>query len=471
MAARSAGGKALLRYLPSVDSLLQCEAAQEFGELRHEVRAACARQVLSALRTELITGRPQVAAEEIPALAEARFAQSLRAIRRPSIRQVINCTGVILHTGLGRAVLSGAAVERLKEITAYCNLEFDLDTGTRGERTDHVETLLRLLTGAEAACVVNNNAAAVFLALNTLGFDREVVISRGELIEIGGSFRIPDIMSRSGTHMVEVGTTNKTHLRDFEQAINSKTAGFLHVHTSNYRIQGFTHAVSLPELVELARKHGLFVLHDLGGGVLTDLRDFGLPHEPIVAESIAAGADVVTFSGDKMLGGPQCGIVVGRAEVVDRLRRNPLMRVLRCDKLTYVLLEETLKLFLTPQTLPEKHAVMRMFTVAPDAVKARAEQVLDALPEEIIDRYSPAVEQTEAQAGSGSLPLEKFPSYALVLRPGADEAEELARDLRTGTPAVVGYIRREKLYLDLRTVPDDDLPALITRLQKLPHNS
>ena len=459
--------KALLRHLPSVDSLLQSETARSSAGLDHDVLTACARQAVEELRRELLDGTISLPASAIPGAAEARFSAIVHTLLSPSIRRVINCTGVILHTGLGRAALSELAIARLHEVAAYCNLEFDLETGTRGERTDHVENLLRLLTGAEAACVVNNNAAAVFLALNTLGFGREVIISRGELIEIGGSFRIPDIMARSGTHMIEVGTTNKTHLRDFEQAITPETAGFLHVHTSNYRVQGFTHAVSLDELVALAREHGLFVLHDLGGGVLTDLRAFGLPHEPVVAESVAAGADVITFSGDKMLGGPQCGIIVGKRETIAALRKNPLMRVLRCDKFTYALLEQTLKLFLTGDQLAEKHRVMRMFTEDAAAIRARAEQVLAGLEATLVHRYTVTVEATDAQAGSGSLPLEKFPSFALALKPADGSVEELARHLRTGVPAVVGYIRKDKLLLDLRTVLDEDVPELVARLNAL----
>ncbi len=455
--------KELLRYLPSIDALVQTQTARRFaGRLDRQWLVECARDAVAELRKRVLHDGLALANEaEAMQLSERLLERQVERLLRPSLHRVINATGIILHTGLGRAVLPPAAIEQAWQmISGYSNLEIDLETAKRGDRTVHVERLLCKLTGAEAACVVNNNAAAVLIALNTLANRKQVLISRGELIEIGGSFRIPDVMAKSGAKMVEVGTTNKTHLNDFAGAITEKTAGILHVHTSNYRILGFTAAAPLEELVALARKHNLFVLHDLGGGILIDLRKFGLPYEPVVRESIELGVDVVTFSGDKVLGGPQSGILVGKKEVIRRIKRNPLMRAVRCDKLTYALLEGTLRLFLDEKTLLQTHPVLRMMTEPLEAVRARAQSVMDALAASNL-HVQVEMTESEAQAGSGTLPLERIPSVAIVIRPKKGSIHPLAKRLRLAEPAVMGYVHNNKLFLDMRTVLPDDLQPLI----------
>ncbi|MDA0711622.1 MAG: L-seryl-tRNA(Sec) selenium transferase, partial [bacterium] len=338
----------------------------------------------------------------------------------------------------------------------YSNVEIDLETGLRGSRTSLVERLLCQLTGAEAAAVVNNNAAAVLLALNTLARGKEAIVSRGELVEIGGSFRIPDIMERSGATMVEVGTTNRTHLKDFQSAVTPRTGAMLIVHTSNYKVMGFTAAVDLGDLVALGREEAIPTIHDLGGGVLIDLRDYGLPYEPLVSDSVKAGVDVVTFSGDKILGGPQCGILVGKKAAIALIRQNPLMRALRCDKLTYAALDATLKLYLSPGRLRHAHPTLRMLTEPVSALRQRGEALLSRL--ENIPGLEVALVDAIAQTGSGALPLEEIPSVAIAI--SCEGINRLAGRLRKYTPPVVGYVRDDRLLLDLRTLWEDDLEVI-----------
>jgi L-seryl-tRNA(Ser) seleniumtransferase len=323
------------------------------------------------------------------------------------------------------------------------------------------------LSGAEAACVVNNNAAAVLLTLNTLALGREVIVSRGQLIEIGGSFRIPEVMQRSGAVMVEVGTTNKTHLHDYERAITERTAMLFAAHWSNYRILGFVKQVPVAELVELGRKHGLPVVHDLGGGVLLDLRQWGLPYEPVVREDIEAGVDVVTFSGDKVLGGPQCGIIVGKRDLVSEIRSNPLMRALRCDKMTFAALEPTLKLFLRRGAVPAEHPVLRMLTEPVEHVKQRAERLHQAIRSAEIPDVKVSLTESTAQTGSGALPLEEIPSWAVSLSSRRWSAEQLAAGLRRHEPPVIGYLREDLLHLDCRTLSDDEIDAVVDAVATL----
>lgn len=452
----------LLRSLPSVDKLLAENATHPFADtLDHESQAECARAALARLREEIADGRFSAAATEVPACAKSMFLEEVQRLVQRSLRRVINCSGIILHTGLGRSVYPDAAIENVQEILrGYSNLEFDLERGERGDRTAHVESLLCRLTGAEAACVVNNNAAAVLIALNTLANRKQVIISRGELIEIGGSFRMPAVIAKSGARMVEVGTTNKTHLQDFAEAITPRTAALLHVHTSNYRIQGFTQSVSLPELIALAKEHGLRVVHDLGGGILVDLRKFGLPYEPVVNASVRAGVDVATFSGDKVIGGPQCGILVGKQALIAKIKKNPLMRVLRCDKLTFALLESTLRLFLNPGRLAVEHQVLRMLSEPIEAVRSRADSILKKLGP-VPGGYKVEICDSTAQAGSGTLPLEKIPSVAIRFQGKPRQVHELARRLRTGQPAIIGYLRKQRFYLDIRTVLPNEIDPLI----------
>ena len=418
-------GPRSLRDLPSVDKLL---ADERLVAEPHELAVAAARAVLDRAREEIRAG------EEPRPLVEAVLEELSRA-RRPSLRRVLNATGVLVHTNLGRAPLADAALARVAEIGGgYSNLEYDVERGERGSRQDHLAPLLQRLTGAAAALVVNNNAAAVLLALAALAEGREVVVSRGELIEIGDGFRIPDVLARSAARLVEVGTTNRTRASDYERAIGPETALLLRVHQSNFRVVGFTERPGLEELAEVATRAGLPLLDDLGSGALAPLGD-----EPTPGESLRAGADLVCFSGDKLLGGPQAGIVVGRAELVERLRRHPLQRALRADKLTLAALEGTLALALDPATR-DLIPVLRMLHEPLEQVRARAERLADQVGGE--------VEETVARVGGGALPLAELPSSACAVE------EELAERLRLGEPAVIAVVRDGRTLLDCRTLTD-----------------
>ena len=456
----SADRAAALRGLPSVDQLVRRLADR--AELRGVPRVrltALVRETLEAERRRVLEERGA------PAAADALAARVVERAQRAgvfSLRPVINATGVVLHTNLGRALLSPLALERLAAVAAaYSNLELDLATKERGSRYSHVEGLLRRLTGAEDALVVNNNAAAVLLALETLAHGREVVVSRGELIEIGGEFRIPDIMLRSGAVLREVGTTNRTHLRDYAEAIGPQTALLLKVHTSNYRVVGFTAEVASRELVELGRARGIPVMEDLGSGSLVDLRPYGLPYEPTVPETVAAGLDLVCFSGDKLLGGPQAGIVVGRREVVGRLKKNPWNRALRIDKLTIAALEATLYAYESGTAL-ETVPTLRMLAEPLAAVRSRARRLLRRLAAGTRERLAARVVDGRAQVGGGALPTVELPTAALALGADAAEARRLDERLRGGDPPVVGRIAEDRLLLDCRTV----LPSQIVALAK-----
>jgi L-seryl-tRNA(Ser) seleniumtransferase len=408
-----------LRDLPSVDELAR--------GVDDPLAVAAARDVLGRAREEIRVGAD-------PGDLNARLRDELSRTRRPRLRRVLNATGVIVHTNLGRAPLAEEALARLAEVArGYSNLEYDLSAGARGSRQDHVADILRRLTGAEAALVVNNNAAAVLLALAALAEGREVLVSRGELIEIGDGFRIPDVLARSGARLHEVGTTNRTRAADYERAIGDQTALILRVHQSNFRVVGFAELPPLRRLAQVAQSHGLPLVDDLGSGVLVELAD-----EPSAKESLDAGADLVTFSGDKLLGGPQAGIVVGRAELVERLRRHPLQRALRADKLTLAALEGTLALYLDA---PERIPVLRM--LRDERVRERAERLATLT--------GGTVEETVARVGGGALPLAELPSFACALDEG------LAAPLRATEPPVVGIVRDGKLLLDCRTLADDEV--------------
>jgi L-seryl-tRNA(Ser) seleniumtransferase len=410
-----------LRDLPSVDEL-----ARDAGD---SLAVEAAREVLARAREEIQAGVD-------PGDLRERLADELAAARTPSLTRVLNATGVIVHTNLGRAPLAAAALDHAREATrGYSNLEFDLTTGSRGSRQDHVARILRRLTGAESALVVNNNAAAVLLALAALAEGREVIVSRGELIEIGDGFRIPDVLARSGARLVEVGTTNRTRAADYEQAIGPETAVLLRVHQSNFRVVGFTEQPRVEELASVARRHALPLVDDLGSGMLGALTD-----EPSARDALAAGADLVCFSGDKLLGGPQAGIVVGRADLVERLRRHPLQRALRADKLTIAALEGTLQLHLDA---PERIPVLRMLREPAAAVRERAKRLAAAV--------GGTVEETVARVGGGALPLAELPSFACAVE------EALVGPLRAGSPPVVGIVRDGRLLLDCRTLDDDEV--------------
>ncbi len=415
-----------LRDLPSVDEL---------------ARGSDDALAVESARAVLARAREDIQAGADPGDLEQRLREELSSARSARLRRALNATGVVVHTNLGRAPLPEAALERVREVgRGYSNLEYDLSAGTRGSRQDHVAGILRRLTGAEAALVVNNNAAAVLLALAALAEGRDVLVSRGELIEIGDGFRIPDVLARSGARLVEVGTTNRTRAADYERAITPDTAVLLRVHQSNFRLVGFTELPSVAELAKVAQRHELPLVDDLGSGALSPSNTVLLSEEPSVRESLEAGADLVCFSGDKLLGGPQAGIVVGRADLVERLRRHPLQRAVRADKLTLAALEGTLALYLEPERALREVPVLRMALEDADAVRRRAERLAELTGGE--------VEETVGRIGGGALPLAELPSFACAVE------EELAAPLRAGEPPVVGVVRDGRLLLDCRTLSD-----------------
>lgn len=435
-----------LSVLPSVDRLLEdpalAGAAAEYG--RAEALAG-ARQALADARRALGAG----GALDLSLLGPAAAAH-VAARGRPSLRRVFNLTGVVLHTNLGRAPLPQEAIAAIAEAAGNCNLEYDLETGRRGDRDSHVEALLTELTGAEAALVVNNNAAAVLLVLNSLSAGRDALVSRGELVEIGGSFRMPEIMARAGARMVEVGTTNRTHASDFEDAIGPDTGCVMKVHTSNYEVVGFTASVPDDRLARIAAAAGAPYAVDLGAGQLVDLARYGLPQEPMPGQALAAGAGLVTFSGDKLLGGPQAGIVVGRVDLIAALKQNPMRRAMRLGKLSLAALEAVLRLYRDPDRLAERLPALRALTRPVEEIEAQAH------------RLAPAMEGAEvvtvaSQIGSGSLPVERLESRALALSaPGGKALEARAAAFRRLPIPVIGRISEGRLLFDLRTLDDED---------------
>ena len=416
--------------------------------------------VVDAVRTTLAERRRYDLAATVASIIE-ECAALLAHEMQPSQRRVFNLTGTVLHTNLGRAPLPEeaitAAVDAMRHPTT---LEYKIETGKRGERDDHVAGWLMQLTGAEGALAVNNNAGALVLTLNTLAEGRETIVSRGELIEIGGSFRLPEIMARAGTKLREVGTTNRTHLADYAAAIGPETGLILKAHTSNYVVQGFTAAAPAAKLAALAREHAIPFVEDLGSGSLVDFERWGLPHEPTVTEALAQGADLVTFSGDKLLGGPQAGLVVGRAELIRRLARNPLKRALRLDKIRLAALEAVLRLYADPDRLAQRLPVLRLLARPQDEIKALGERLLPTVERVLQDIAEVTLVQTKSQIGSGALPVSLLPSAALALRPRPQRSgaavETLARALRTLPIPVIGRIEMGRVLLDLRCLEDED---------------
>ena len=452
--------KSLLRHIPKVDLVLEHAAVKHlFGRVPELI-------IKDGVRQEIEKTRENVLAGNITGEAELSFDRVARAatervlkMDRPKLRRVINATGVVIHTNLGRSPLSEDAVRQIgMAARGYSNLEYDIDGGQRGSRDDLVEELLCRLTGAEAATVVNNNAAAVMLVLRTMASGKAVVVSRGELVEIGGSFRIPDVMEASGARLTEVGTTNRTRISDYRKGITAGTGLLLKVHTSNYRIVGFAEEASIEELVVLGKEHSLPVAVDLGSGCLVDLRELGLTYsEPTVKEILAQGAGVVTFSGDKLLGGPQAGIIVGTREYLQAIKNNPMKRALRVGKLTLAALESVLKAYLDPATVVEKIPTLRMIAAKKEAVAARARRLgrrFSDLPVRISTLSS------VSRVGGGSLPLEELPTMLLALEPEEMSAHDLEGRLRLQNPPVIARIVEDKLCLDLRTVASSELKDL-----------
>jgi L-seryl-tRNA(Ser) seleniumtransferase len=453
--------------LPGIDTLLQ-QLTVEIDTWGREAVTKSLRKVLSGLREAIADDAcPDFSTEAI----RQQVCTALSAAQAPSLVPVFNLTGTVLHTNLGRANLPAEALAAINTVAGSAtNLEFDLDSGSRGDRESHVEALICELTGAEAATAVNNNAAAVLLVLNTLALGREVPVSRGELVEIGGSFRIPEVMERSGCHLVETGSTNRTHLEDYRRAINNKTAVLMKVHTSNYRVEGFTHAAGERELALLAGEHQLPLVVDLGSGNLVDFAALGLPPEPTAAETIAHGADIITFSGDKLLGGPQAGLIAGRADLIALIKSNPLKRALRLDKMTLAGLAETLKLYRDPDRLVQRLPTLRLLTRSVTDIRTQAGELLPALQQSLAKAYTVTVADCHSQIGSGSLPVDLIGSAALRIVPGSgDDADlrDLLHALRQLPMPVLGRLHKSALWLDLRCLESSQQGDFIYQLQFL----
>ncbi|MCJ7579192.1 MAG: L-seryl-tRNA(Sec) selenium transferase, partial [Candidatus Aminicenantes bacterium] len=444
------------RTLPSVDRLILSEEAKTLIETFNRKQVVnAARIVLENLRSEILdrqedtfididVSQEQVF-ERMKDILEAKFSYSLK--------EAVNATGVILHTGLGRAVLPEEALKNIQDVsTGYCTLAIDMDTGQRGHRDTHLNSLLSELTGAQSAVVVNNNAAATVLILNTLAKGKEVILSRGQLVEIGGSFRMPDIMAASGAILKEVGTTNKTHLSDYKNAIGENTGAIMRVHHSNYRIMGFAEEPSIEELAELANAHNLIIIDDIGSGALVNLKEFGLENEPLIRNSVKAGADVVCFSGDKLIGGPQSGIIVGKAAVIKKLKKNPLTRAFRVGKMTIAGLEATLKLFLIPEKLTKTHPFYQMLSLNLEDLSKRALRMQRKLRTELKTVAKISVGDGDSQVGSGSVPTEMIPTIVLKIRPIEETVDNLAKKLRLHTPPICVRVQKDFVLLDLRTI-------------------
>ncbi len=460
--------KDLLRRLPGVDRIFELAKVETlFEEVPKTVLIKSIRFVIEDLRKLIFDGCREISGRSLSDFLKSDYLimekvkKRVENMMRPNLICTINATGVVIHTNLGRSLLSSDAVCNISDISrSYSNLEFDLSKGVRGLRYSCVEDILCELSGAEAAMVVNNNAGAVLLCLDTIAKNKEVIVSRGELVEIGGSFRIPDVMAKSGGILKEVGTTNRTHMKDYIGAINSDTGLLLKVHTSNYSIVGFTADVSLGELVRLGDKYRIPVMEDLGSGTFIDFSKYDLLKEPTVQESVAAGADVITFSGDKLLGGPQAGIIVGKKDIVDKIKINPLTRALRIDKLTLAALESTLSLYRDPETVMDAVPTLRMLTLPLDVIENRAKQ-LGMMLENLADsRLDIQIVHRSSRAGGGSLPLLEIPSRCMGINIKGVSVNKIERFMRKNLPPIIGRIEGDLFIMDLRTIQDDELPMI-----------
>ncbi len=460
-----------LRKIPSVDEILSRPEIVELLKVHpRKVVVEAIRKGLRQLREELLhkkefsqCGDEFFSFERLYPIFQKEVALQIQ----PRLRQVINATGVVIHTNLGRAPLHPSALKHLMDISkTYSNLEYDVEFGERGSRYTHVEEILCRLSGAESALVVNNNAGAVLLVLNTLAEDKEVIVSRGELVEIGGAFRIPDVMKRSGALLREVGTTNRTHLNDYQKAIGAQTALLLKVHTSNFRVMGFASEVSLEDLVQLGKQHQLPVVHDLGSGCLIDLTRYGLEREPTVQEMMKTGVDAITFSGDKLLGGPQAGIILGKKKFLDLFKTNPLTRALRIDKLTLAALESTLLLYLDEKKAMEEIPTLQMLSLDTRRLRRRGRRLLKRLSGIVNQRMTFTLREDVSQVGGGALPLQELPTIVMAVRPLDFSVNHLEENLRKGDLPIISRISKEELILDMRTVFDEEIPLLAEGIEK-----
>jgi L-seryl-tRNA(Ser) seleniumtransferase len=455
----------LLSTLPSVDEFLKSEQGTEW--LKHHPRKyvlLAIREAIDSRRKNILEGKTADLSGEILA---ADIEGILKNLSSYSLRPLINATGVVIHTNLGRSVLSERALENIRKVSeSYSNLEYDIDEGRRGKRYVHVKRILREVTGAEDALVVNNNAAAVLLCLNTFARGKEVIVSRGELVEIGGSFRIPDVMAASGAVLREVGTTNKTHLYDYEKAINEHTALIVKIHRANFRIVGFTDEVGIEELVSLGKKHNIPVMFDLGSGSLIDMRPYGIHIEPSVQGIVKTGVDFTTFSGDKLLGGPQGGVIVGKKEHIERIQKNPITRAVRIDKLTLAGFEATLSEYIDEEKVIQRIPTLRMLLQKPEEIKKRAKTIANRLKKEIKNADIRVIADT-SRAGGGALPEIDLPTHAVGIQSDAISVNEFEERLRKGNPAIIARIKDDKLILDARTIMKKDIGMLVKKISEI----
>lgn len=463
--------KNLFSKIPKVDEILNNEKIKNLlDEVPRQLLMESIREELDELREKIKTGK----------LDEISMEQSLEKINdkieyrvtdkdRLSLRRTINGTGVVIHTNLGRSLMGEEVMDNLKNISSnYSNLEYNLERGERGIRYSHVEDIIQRITGAEAALVVNNNAAAVLLALSAMASGKEVIVSRGELIEIGGSFRIPDVMEAGGSKLVEVGTTNKTHLRDYESAITEETGALLKVHTSNYKILGFTSGVGIDELVEAKEKYNIPIIEDLGSGILIDLSKYGLTYEPTVQESLEKGADIVTFSGDKLLGGPQAGIIVGKKEYIDEMKSHPLTRALRPDKFTLAALEITLRYYLDEKVAIEKIPTLKMILAKKEELEFKSNKLYEEL-KSLGDGYFKTIdiEDGYSEVGGGSLPLEKLPTKSISITFNEFKIGEVERELRMLEIPIIVRLFNDKMHIDVRTIKEEEIPIIVQGMKEV----
>lgn len=460
--------KNLFTLIPKIDELL------EKNEIKNLMELMPRKIVVEAVRQEIDILRQKIKAnisekEIIDIITNIDESIRLRASTMNSykLKRVINATGVVIHTNLGRSLINEKIMENIKEVsTNYSNVEFDLENGVRGSRYSHLEEIIATVVGGEASMVVNNNAAAVMLVLSTMAKNKEVIVSRGELIEIGGSFRIPDVMEQSGAKLMSVGTTNKTHLNDYEDAINDNTAVFLKVHTSNYRILGFTSSVDSEELFKLKEKYNIPIVEDLGSGVLIDLSKYGLEYEPTVQDSLRKGVDIVTFSGDKLLGGPQAGIIIGKKEYIDAMKKNPLTRTFRVDKFIIAALEGTLKYYLDEKFAIEEIPTLRMLTSSIESINEKAINLKNLINESIQNDYlSVDIEDSYSEVGGGSLPLEKIKTKCVVLTVNGKSTQGFENNLRKHEIPIITRLNKDKIYFDLRTIRADEINIVVNGIK------